>query len=96
MKHNARYNYILITYLIGIAIFTLFRLANTLVYCLGGDSWPDFEGQYLQALVMGWRFDTVVSCYILALPLLLMIVGELAHIRAKGYYLAAHLLVRDR
>ena len=37
MKHNARYNYILITYLIGIAIFTLFRLANTLVYCLGGD-----------------------------------------------------------
>ena len=93
MKHNARYNYILITYLIGIAIFTLFRLANTLVYCLGGDSWPDFEGQYLQALVMGWRFDTVVSCYILALPLLLMIVGELAHIRAKGYYLAAHLLV---
>jgi len=92
MKHNARYNYILITYLIGIIIFTLFRLANTLVYCLGGNGWPDFEGQYLQALVMGWRFDTVVSCYILALPLLLMVVGELAHIRAKGYYLAAHVL----
>ena len=93
MKHGVRYGYILIVYAIGIVIFTLFRLLNTLVYCSGADVPPDFEGQYFQALVMGWRFDTVVSCYILALPLLLMIVGELAHIRAKGYYLSIHILI---
>lgn len=89
---GTRYGYILITYAIGIVVFTLFRVANTLVYCLGADIWPDFEGQYFQALVMGWRFDTAVSCYLLAVPLALMIVGELARIRAKGYYRAVHVL----
>ncbi len=74
-------------------VFTLFRLLNTVVYCRGAEVPPDFEGQYFQALVMGWRFDTVVSCYILALPLLMMIVGELAHIKARGYYLTAHIIV---
>ena len=35
MKHSARYNYILLAYLTGIAFFTLFRLAGTAVYCAG-------------------------------------------------------------
>ena len=42
---------------------------------------------------MGWRFDTAVSCYLLALPALMMIVGELARIRARAYYLVAHHLL---
>ena len=92
MKQGSRYGYILITYLIGIVLFTLFRVVNTLVYCTGADTWPDFEGQYAYALYMGWRFDTVVSCYLLALPLLLAIIGELAHIRARGYYLTMHII----
>ena len=83
----------LTTYLIGILIFTVFRLINTLVFCLNSDSWPDFEGHFLQALWIGCRFDTVVSCYLLALPLLMMVVGELAHICAKGYYRVIHGLV---
>ena len=93
MKRGARYRYILAAYAVGIVVFTLFRLLNTWVYCHGAATPPNFEGQYFQALVMGWRFDTVVSCYILSLPLLMMVVGELARIKAKGYYLTAHIIV---
>ena len=93
MKRGARYRYILAAYAVGIVVFTLFRLLNTWVYCHNAAAVPDFEGQYFQALVMGWRFDTVISCYILTLPLLMMIVSEIAHIRAKGYYLTAHIIL---
>ena len=93
MRSGARYRYILAAYAVGIVVFTLFRLLNTWVYCHNAATVPDFEGQYFHALVMGWRFDTVVSCYILSLPLLLMIVGELARIRARGYYRTAHIIV---
>ena len=93
MKSGARYRYILTAYIVGIVVFTLFRLLNTWVYCHNAATVPDFEGQYFQALVMGWRFDTVVSCYLLTLPLLMMIVGELAHIRARGYYRTAHIIL---
>ena len=86
-KRFSRYSYILTSYAIGILLFTLFRLLNTWVYCSGAETWPDFEGQYFMALVMGWRFDTVISCYLLSLPLLMMIVGDLARIRVKPYYL---------
>jgi len=92
MRQGSRYGYILSVYAIGIVVFTLFRVVNTLVYCLGAETWPDFEGQYLQALWMGWRFDTVVSCYLLALPLLMAIVGEVARIRARAYYLTMHII----
>ena len=93
MKRGVRYRYILAAYAVGIVVFTLFRLLNTIVYCHGAATPPDFEGQYFQALVMGWRFDTVVSCYLLAIPLLMMVVGELTRIKAKGYYLTAHIIV---
>ena len=93
MKRGVRYRYILTAYVVGIVVFTLFRLLNTVVYCHGAAEPPDFEGQYFQALVMGWRFDTVISCYLLTLPLLMMIVGELAHIRARGYYRTAHIIL---
>ena len=93
MKHSARYNYILLAYLTGIAFFTLFRLAGTAVYCAGLPSAPHFGGLYWHALLMGWRFDTAVSCYLLVLPALMMIVGELGRIRAKAYYLVAHHLL---
>lgn len=92
MRKGNRYWYILAVYATGIVIFTLFRVVNTLVYCMGAETWPDFEGQYPYALLMGWRFDTVVSCYLLTIPLLLAIIGEIARIRARGYYLTMHIL----
>ena len=93
MRHNVRLRYLLVTYLIGIAIFTVFRLINTLVYCSNADSWPDFEGLYGRALLMGWRFDTVISCYLLAIPSIMMMVGELAGVKKSWYYRIIHVLV---
>lgn len=82
--------YILYAYLIGILFFTLFRLANTLVFCLGSENPPDLEGLYWKALIIGWRFDTLVSCFILAIPILMILVGLWTRIRAKAYYAVAH------
>lgn len=93
MKKYPRLSYLLTSYLLGIVVFTLFRVVNTLVYCNGCESWPDFGGLYPQALFMGWRFDTVISCYFLALPALMLIVAELAHIRSKVYHQIAHHII---
>lgn len=82
--------YILYAYLIGILFFTIFRLADTLVFCLCSENPPILEGLYWKALVMGWRFDTLVSCFILAIPLIMILIGVWTHIRAKAYYAVAH------
>lgn len=93
MKRNARLDYLLATYLVGIVIFTIFRLINTLVFCINSDPWPNFEGLYGRALLMGWRFDTVVSCYLLAIPAILMVMGELARIKKEWYYWIIHVML---
>ena len=90
IKKNARFNYLLCIYLAGIVFFTLFRLVETVAYCATTEGADDFGGLYGKALFIGWRFDTVVSCYILALPLIMVIIGELARIRRKWYYAIAH------
>lgn len=90
IKKNARFNYLLCIYLAGIVFFTLFRLVETIAYCATTEGADDFGGLYGKALFIGWRFDTVVSCYILALPLIMVIIGELARIRRKWYYAIAH------
>ena len=82
-KNNARFNYLICIYLAGITFFTLFRIAETVVYCNHTEGPDDFGGLYWKALWTGFRFDTTVSTYIIALPLLLVIIGELAHIRKR-------------
>lgn len=93
MRKSTRFNYLLVAYLIGIFVFTIFRLVNTWVYCSKAASMPDFDGLYGRALLMGWRFDTVVSCYLLAIPALMMVAGELAQIRKLWYYNIIHILL---
>ena len=90
MKKNARFNYIILLYLAGMAVFMLFRLTETIVYCAQAEGSVDFGGQYWTALWKGFRFDTAVSAYVLALPLLLIIIGELARIHKRWYYAMAH------
>ena len=89
---NARFNYVIFVYLLGIVFFTLFRLAETVAYCAMTEGPDDFGGLYWKALWIGFRFDTTVSCYVLALPLLMLIVGELAHICRRWYYAVVHYL----
>lgn len=92
-EKSARFKYIISIYLAGIVFFTLFRLVETIAYCATTEGPDDFGGLYWKALLMGLRFDTVVSCYVLALPLLMIIIGEFAHIRRRWYYGIAHYLL---
>lgn len=92
MKKSARFNYIIFIYLAGMAVFTLFRQAETVAYCATTEGPDDFDGLYWRALWMGFRFDTVISCYVLSVPLLLIVVGEVVRIRWKSYYVVIHYL----
>ncbi len=93
IKRNARFNYILCIYLAGIVFFTLFRLIETMAYCTTTEGPDDFGGLYWKALWMGFRFDTTVSTYLLVVPLVLMIIGEMGRIRKKAYYAVVHYLL---
>ena len=92
LKKSARFNYIILIYLAGVVFFTLFRLTETWVYCLQSDESIELGSRFMRALGIGWRFDTVVSCFMLALPLILLAIGEFAHIIKKGYYGVIHYL----
>lgn len=87
---SKKFKYLIITYLIGIAYFTLFRLVNTWAYCAAANTPPDLEGLYWKALLVGWRFDNVISCYILAAPIVFLALGDWLRIRAKAYYAVIH------
>ena len=87
---NTKFKYLIITYLIGIAYFTLFRLVNTWVYCAAANTPPDLEGLYWKALLVGWRFDNVISCYILAAPIVFLAIGDWLRIRGRIYYAVIH------
>ena len=93
MKRNARFNYLIYIYLLGIAFFTLFRIAETVAYCATTEGPDDFGGQYLHALWNGFRFDTTVSTYLLALPLLLLVIGEMTRFTKRWYYAVIHYML---
>lgn len=93
IKHNARFNYLIYIYLLGMVFFTLFRIAETMAYCAQTEGPDDFGGQYLHALLNGLRFDTTVSCYLLALPLLLLVVGEMTRFKKRWYYAVIHYML---
>ncbi|MBR4491970.1 MAG: LTA synthase family protein [Bacteroidales bacterium] len=91
-KHKGRpLSYLLTTYLLGMGLFTLFRITNTLAFRIhaGPQNWGS---GLLKAFAMGLRFDTVISCYILSLPLVGILAGHLCGMRRDGYYRGWHLL----
>ena len=81
--------YLLACYGISMVIFSLFRLANTLVFRMHAGQ-QDWGLGFPKALLMGLRFDTVICCYVLALPLLAFFVGNLFRIRFSAYYRCFH------
>ena len=93
MKRYARFNYLLIVYLLGIVYFTAFRLVETWAFLSNSAEAIDMKGLYGYALYTGWRFDTLVCCYILALPLLMMLIGEFTRWRARWWYKVAHYFI---
>lgn len=93
IQRASRFNYLIFIYLLGIVFFSAFRIAETVAYSTQAATAVHLDGQYLKALWMGFRFDSAVSCYILALPLLLMIIGEMCRITRRGYYAVVHYLL---
>lgn len=89
-KRTPRYNYLVCIYLAGMLLFSLFRLGEAAAYCLSSEEEVAFDGLFGRMMLMGMRFDTVVSCYILALPLVMIVAGEMARIRKLWYYAVAH------
>ena len=71
------------TYLLGIACFAIFRLVLSIVCFNELTDVPVMT--YLGSLFMGFRFDTVISGYILAIPFLLSIAIELIPLKSYNY-----------
>lgn len=70
--------YLFSVYIAGILFFTIFRLV--LIYS-NFQEVPQVSNKtslMLQAMLMGWRFDTTVSGYLLALPFVVLVTADLA------------------
>ncbi len=83
------FSYLLSVHLSALLVFTLFR--GTL-YFLQSDLVPASDQAYrLNAFLMGLRFDNVICCYILTVPLLLLIASDYLPRWNRGIYRAVHL-----
>lgn len=90
-KAGDRIRYALVAYAVGIAIFAAFRVVNALVFQSEHDVTTD--GLFWRAMLKGWQFDTLISCFGLALPTLMLLIGELCHIRNRIYYAVTHHII---
>jgi len=77
--------YFLQIYLLAIACFSTFRLLILWTMWHHVAALPPDEnfGLIAKSLLMGFRFDTVISCYLLALPLLLVGLKEVSGLSSK-------------
>lgn len=80
------FKFILVVYLTGIIFFTFFRLLLLFSELNQLSVLPDKTGLLLQSFFIGFRFDTVISCYILALPLLLVAFASFFRWENKIFY----------
>lgn len=64
--------YVTGVYVTGIVFFTIFRIVLFKSYLSFNDAYSYSDSDLFQALWMGFRFDTVISCYILIVPVLLL------------------------
>ena len=75
--------YICSVYAAGLLFFTIFRIVLLLTNTKAVHDIPDATGIMLEAFFMGFRFDTVISGYLLALPAVVLVFSELLHILSK-------------
>jgi phosphoglycerol transferase MdoB-like AlkP superfamily enzyme len=87
--------FIFAVYLAGILFFTAFRLLLLLTNLQQAADLPDKTALLWQAFWMGFRFDTVVSGYVLALPLVGLTIASFFNstrnwiYRSAAYFLSA-------
>ncbi len=87
--------YILSVYGFGLLFFTLFRFILFLTQTQQLENIPQGEAltTILQAFWMGFRFDTVISGYLLALPFLLLCFFDSFNLKQKWPYLLVHYFI---
>lgn len=88
--------YLLIVYATVICLFFLFRL---LILPLNSEAFSQILNQneglslILKAFVMGFRFDTVIACYVLAPAFLALAIAYFLNIKSKIYYKSVHYFI---
>ncbi|MBO5963727.1 MAG: sulfatase-like hydrolase/transferase [Bacteroidales bacterium] len=84
--------YIFSSYFIGILFFTLFRILLVVVYACNADSAIEINSLLLKSFAIGWQFDTCISCYLLALPLILTLVDYFLKLKSNIFKRIIHIL----
>lgn len=80
--------YLFRIYCLGILFFTFFRLVFLYKGWHAAEHIPTTT--ILQTLFMGYRFDTVISGYILALPLVVLTIAEFGRFLSRGILLGVN------
>lgn len=75
-------------YFLSIAVFFVFRLILLILESNHLENIPNNEKVSLifQSLFMGYRFDTVITCYLLALPTFLLFVFHQVNLKQKHFF----------
>lgn len=68
--------YLLGIYLTGIIFFTVFRIVLIYSYISANDTYTFLNQNMVKSFAMGFRFDTVISCYILIIPALILAISS--------------------
>jgi len=85
--------YIIFIYLSGILFFTLFRLLLFITEIKQLEIIPDKIILISKAFFMGWRFDTVISGYLLFFPLLILSIVSFFNFNKVRLYKIIHMLL---
>jgi hypothetical protein len=84
--------YIFGVYFLGLLFFLFYRLIIFVIECF--TDFADIElGLLFKSLLMGLRFDTVVSCYVLSVFLFLMAIAAVFNIRTRYFYRPLHYIL---
>ncbi|MFZ4413385.1 MAG: LTA synthase family protein [Bacteroidales bacterium] len=85
--------YITSIYLLGMLFFTLFRFLLFITEIKQLEILPSKFTLIAKAFLMGWRFDTVISGYLLFFPLLILSIASFFSYRQWMMYHMMHLLL---
>lgn len=82
------------TYITGILVFTLFRIILFISEYDRYISLPEERfSLILKSFVMGWRFDTVISAYLILLPFLLLALTKFINWHPKKFHRSLSILI---
>ncbi|MEI6696112.1 MAG: sulfatase-like hydrolase/transferase [Bacteroidota bacterium] len=85
--------YITSIYLAGMLFFTLFRFLLFITEIKQLEILPDKFTLISKAFIMGWRFDTVISGYLLFFPLLILSIASFLKFNKTRLYNSIHVFL---